>query len=64
MPVVPCSNSLKGGISSRVSIVIVELFKDPRFVFLGVDKPSGNVHLVFIPLEMLVLNAVVGSLLP
>jgi hypothetical protein len=62
MLVVLYSNSLKGGISFYISIVIIELFKDPGFVFLSVNKPFGNVHLVFIPLEMLVLNTIVNSL--
>jgi hypothetical protein len=62
MLVVPYSNPLKGGVSSRVSIVIIELFKDPRFIFLSVNKPPRNIHLVPIPLEMLITNAIVSGL--
>jgi hypothetical protein len=60
--VVLCSNPLKGGVSSHVSIVIIELFKDPRFIFLSVNKPLRNIHLVLIPLEMLIINTIVGGL--
>jgi hypothetical protein len=56
------SNPLKGGVSSHVSIVIIELFEDPRFIFLSVNEPPRNIHLVPIPLEMLIINAIVGGL--
>jgi hypothetical protein len=60
--VVLCSNPLKSGVSSRVFIVIIELFKDPRFIFFSINKPPGNIHLVLIPLEILIINTIVGGL--
>jgi hypothetical protein len=56
------NNPLKGGVSSRVFIVIIELFKDPRFIFLSVNKPPRNIHLIPIPLEILITNIIVSGL--
>ena len=58
VPVMPRSNSLKDSVSSCVSIVIMELFKDPGFVFFGVNESPWNVHLVFLPLEMPIPNTI------
>jgi hypothetical protein len=62
MLVVLYNNPLKSGVSSRVSIVIIKLFKDPRFIFLSVNEPPRNIHLIPIPLEMPITNAIVGGL--
>jgi hypothetical protein len=56
------SNPLKGSVSSRVFIVIIELFKDPRFIFLSVNKPPRNIYLILIPLEILITNTIVSGL--
>jgi hypothetical protein len=60
--VVLYSNPLKDDVSSRVFIVIIELFKDPRFIFLSVNKPPRNIHLILIPLEILIINTIVNDL--
>jgi hypothetical protein len=60
--VVPCSNPLKGGVSSRIFIVIIKLFKDLRFIFLSVNKPPRNIYLIPIPLEIPITNTIVNGL--
>jgi hypothetical protein len=60
--VVLYSNPLKGGVSSYISIVIIELFKDLRFIFLSINKPPRNIYLILIPLKILIMNTIVSGL--